>query len=191
MTANDLLLLPFPQELQLETGTFVLHPPLAIRVAGDAGALLPAATRLQAAWQRQGAGAISVSACPGAAAVVHLRVSPAAPARAEGYLLRISDTTIEVLGHDLAGVQHGVSTLIQLQRQCGLTLPRLTIRDWPDLRARGVMLDVSRDKVPTLETLFALIEKLAESLSGGGKKHSPQEHSFMDGVKNFFDKLTG
>ncbi len=36
-----------------------------------------------------------------------------------------------------------------------------------------------------------LIEKLAESLSGGGKKHSPQEHSFMDGVKNFFDKLTG
>jgi molecular chaperone DnaJ len=37
----------------------------------------------------------------------------------------------------------------------------------------------------------ALIEKLAESLSGGGKHHSPQEHSFMDGVKSFFDKLTG
>ncbi|MGR8933744.1 MAG: molecular chaperone DnaJ [Gammaproteobacteria bacterium] len=36
-----------------------------------------------------------------------------------------------------------------------------------------------------------LIEQLAESLSGGGKHHSPQEHSFMDGVKNFFDKLTG
>ena len=36
-----------------------------------------------------------------------------------------------------------------------------------------------------------LIEKLAESLSGGGKKHSPQEHGFMDGVKSFFDKLTG
>jgi len=37
----------------------------------------------------------------------------------------------------------------------------------------------------------ALIEKLQESLSGGGKQHSPQEHSFMDGVKSFFDKLTG
>ncbi|TPQ25421.1 molecular chaperone DnaJ [Methylomonas sp. EFPC3] len=37
----------------------------------------------------------------------------------------------------------------------------------------------------------ALIEKLGESLSGGGKHHSPQEHSWMDGVKNFFDKLTG
>ena len=37
----------------------------------------------------------------------------------------------------------------------------------------------------------ALVEKLGESLAGGGKQHSPQEHSFMDGVKNFFDKLTG
>ena len=36
-----------------------------------------------------------------------------------------------------------------------------------------------------------LIEQLGESLSGGGKHHSPQEHSFMDGIKSFFDKLTG
>jgi len=36
-----------------------------------------------------------------------------------------------------------------------------------------------------------LVEKLSESLSGGGKFHSPQEHSWTDGVKNFFDKLTG
>lgn len=36
-----------------------------------------------------------------------------------------------------------------------------------------------------------LIEKLGESITGGGKHHSPQEHSWTDGVKNFFDKLTG
>ncbi len=36
-----------------------------------------------------------------------------------------------------------------------------------------------------------LIEQLRDSLTGGGKQHSPQEHSFMDGVKSFFDKLTG
>lgn len=36
-----------------------------------------------------------------------------------------------------------------------------------------------------------MIEKLGESLTGGGKQHSPQEHSWMDGVKSFFDKLTG
>ena len=36
-----------------------------------------------------------------------------------------------------------------------------------------------------------LVRQLDESLTGGGKHHSPQEHSFVDGVKNFFDKLTG
>lgn len=37
----------------------------------------------------------------------------------------------------------------------------------------------------------ALVEELSESLSGGGKHHSPQESSWTDGVKSFFDKLTG
>jgi len=36
-----------------------------------------------------------------------------------------------------------------------------------------------------------LVEKLQDSLVGGGKHHSPQEHSWTDGVKSFFDKLTG
>ncbi len=37
----------------------------------------------------------------------------------------------------------------------------------------------------------AWVEQLGESLSGGGKHHSPQESSWTDGVKSFFDKLTG
>ena len=37
----------------------------------------------------------------------------------------------------------------------------------------------------------ALIEKLGESLSNSGTHHSPQESSWLDGVKHFFDKLTG
>jgi molecular chaperone DnaJ len=36
-----------------------------------------------------------------------------------------------------------------------------------------------------------LVAQLHDSLTGGGKQHSPQEHSFIDGVKSFFDKLTG
>ncbi|MBM4207717.1 MAG: molecular chaperone DnaJ [Gammaproteobacteria bacterium] len=37
----------------------------------------------------------------------------------------------------------------------------------------------------------ALVEQLDDSLTGGGKQHSPQESSWTDGVKNFFDKLAG
>ncbi len=37
----------------------------------------------------------------------------------------------------------------------------------------------------------ALVEQLNASLTGDGKQHSPQESSWTDGVKSFFDKLTG
>ena len=53
-------------------------------------------------------------------------------------------------------------TLRQLARLHGGRLPTGTIRDWPDLPVRGVMLDVSHDKVPELDTLRALIDRLAE-----------------------------
>lgn len=36
-----------------------------------------------------------------------------------------------------------------------------------------------------------LIEQFNDSLSGGGSRHSPQAHSWFDGVKQFFDTLTG
>lgn len=34
-----------------------------------------------------------------------------------------------------------------------------------------------------------MIKRLDESLSGGGSHHSPQAHGWLDGVKQFFDKL--
>ncbi|HUV03961.1 MAG TPA: family 20 glycosylhydrolase [Armatimonadota bacterium] len=41
-------------------------------------------------------------------------------------------------------------------------IPCLSISDWPDFPERGVMLDISRDKVPTMETLYHLVDLLAE-----------------------------
>jgi molecular chaperone DnaJ len=34
-----------------------------------------------------------------------------------------------------------------------------------------------------------LVRQLDASLSGGGSRHSPQAHGWLDGVKQFFDKL--
>ena len=34
-----------------------------------------------------------------------------------------------------------------------------------------------------------LVRQLDESLAGGGSKHSPQAHGWLDGVKQFFDKI--
>jgi hypothetical protein len=53
-----------------------------------------------------------------------------------------------------------LSQLVRVHAPAG-RIPALTIEDSPDFAERGVMLDVSRDKVPTMATLFRLIDELA------------------------------
>jgi hexosaminidase len=95
----------------------------------------------------------------------------------ESYRLAIGPSSIRIGAAASAGLQHGVSTLVQLVRLAQfarlsgppesnvgrdrLELPCLDIEDHPDIVARGVMLDISRDKVPTPETLRALVDQLA------------------------------
>ncbi len=79
----------------------------------------------------------------------------------QGYVLDITGDTVDLAGRDDAGLFYGQATLDQLARiQDGL-LPAGTIRDHPDLPVRGVMLDISRDKVPTMDSLKELVMVLA------------------------------
>jgi hexosaminidase len=78
----------------------------------------------------------------------------------QGYRLMITPEGITIIGSH-AGMYYGVCTLRQLVEQQGTTLPCLFIDDSPDYPARGVMLDCSRDKVPTMDTLYDLIDMLA------------------------------
>lgn len=80
----------------------------------------------------------------------------------DGYKLVIKPDVIEITSSTPAGSFYGACTLKQIARQSGKKLPCLVISDWPDLAQRGVMLDISRDKVPTMETLYHLVDLLAE-----------------------------
>ncbi len=66
-----------------------------------------------------------------------------------------------VLAHgDSQGLRYGRACLRQLRSQSGARLPALAIEDAPDFPVRGLLLDVSRDRVPTRETLARLVELL-------------------------------
>ncbi len=80
---------------------------------------------------------------------------------AEGYELRIGADGIDLAAADDAGTFYARSTLAQLARIHDGSLPEGVIRDHPDLPARGVMLDISRDKVPSMASLRDLIDRLA------------------------------
>jgi hexosaminidase len=94
-------------------------------------------------------------------APVEERIDPTV-AHPQGYQLLIQPAACRLIGNDPAGIFYGRKTLVQLRRLFPFSLPCLEITDWPDFPARGVMLDISRDKVPTMPTLFALVDWLAE-----------------------------
>ena len=81
-----------------------------------------------------------------------------APLPPQGYRLTVrEDGTTDIEAADAAGRFYAEQTL----RQLGASPDPVVIEDWPDIAVRGVMLDVSRDKVPTMETLFGLVDRLA------------------------------
>jgi hexosaminidase len=83
-------------------------------------------------------------------------------AQPQGYYLWITPGNCRLIAHDSAGIFYGRQTIAQLRRQFPQALPCMEIRDFPDFPIRGVMLDISRDKVPTMPTLLALVDRLAE-----------------------------
>jgi N-acetyl-beta-hexosaminidase len=126
--------------------------------------LLFAARRFQSAldkmlklkWER-----IASRSVPAEQVGLVLRVAPERAPQPQGYWLHITPGGMLIEGHEPAGVFYGVCTLIQILNQCEGELPCAEIQDWPDFSARGVMLDISRHRVYSMETLFELVDRLA------------------------------
>ncbi len=97
-----------------------------------------------------------------ASAAVKIVRNDSAPDHPEGYTLIIRKSEIEIAFREIPGLRAAMATLRQLFREYGIRLPCVEIRDWPDFARRGVMLDISRGRVPRLETLLDLAERLAD-----------------------------
>ncbi|RMD98431.1 MAG: glycoside hydrolase, partial [Deltaproteobacteria bacterium] len=82
-------------------------------------------------------------------------------AEAEAYRLVVGEGGIRLTAGTPAGAFRGTMTLGQLLTLFPREIPALSIEDSPDFPRRGVMLDISRNKVPTLSTLKGWIEMLA------------------------------
>lgn len=173
-------LLPYPRFLERHEGFYrlpargVLH--LDPALPRD-HVLLPLAKGLQSAAEAAGAELELISGPP-----KHPRLavrafrSAAAPDRPEGYTLVVGSRNVAIHYRQEGGLRAGVATLRQLLREYGRRLPRLTIRDYPDFGRRGVMLDISRGRVPNLRTLLGLVEHLAGFKSNELQLYT--EHTF-------------
>jgi len=169
---------PFPRPRRvLTTGNGWLLPTRVV-AAGLGSSEQPSLSWLSGALRARGH---VLERSPGVsdAAVLHVHRDPNALERRlaanatlpehaseQGYVLTLSSGSLSILHDGEPGLQHALATLVQLIAASSgapgaLELPSLEIADYPDFAARGVMLDISRDKVPTRETLEALIDRLA------------------------------
>lgn len=166
---EPLLLLPAPRRLDLSGGEYSLDRERLILIQAEPPqALLFTAQRLQRALQEHWGPGWEISAggaVPAGQVDLRLQLDPSLQLPAQGYELVVSAGGATIRSPDPAGIFYGACTLIQIIEQASAegdpALPCLEIGDWPDFQARGVMLDVSRNRVPTMETLFNLVDRLA------------------------------
>ena len=81
----------------------------------------------------------------------------------QGYRLTMDGSGVRIEAYDPAGLRYARCTLKQIVEQADAEgrVEVMEVEDWPDFAARGVMLDISRDRVPTMATLRELVDLLA------------------------------
>lgn len=162
---NNLQLLPTPRQIIYLDGTTDLIDNQLIVLDGPTPQdLYVTARRLQQALRQEAELNWSIVAgqnLPSERVGLQLSVVPHATRHPQGYQLAMTPAGISIMAGTPVGIFYGSQTFIQILAQSQGSLPQLRITDWPDFPNRGVMLDVTRDKVPSMETLFNLVELLA------------------------------
>lgn len=156
-------LVPQPRRIERRPGACALHGSSA-RLVAPAGHRSLALERLARKLRSRDS---TGTPLPGAA--VELQLDARLPHGEEGYTLDVTPTGARIVARTSAGLDHGARTLAQLLTSAGYDpetrrwrdVPCVAIEDWPAFARRGVMLDVSRDRVPRMDRLFELVETLA------------------------------
>ncbi len=178
--ATDLLLAPMPKKISAKEGAFDTSGKRFIKLeAEDPQCLVAAAKKTGLDWE--------ITASPKAPkSLTGLMIvqDPEADLAPEAYKLEVLPDGIKITASTPMGAFYGACTLAQIVRQSTVngeqsteegsevapsptrpvahSLPCLSITDAPDFPVRGVMLDISRDKVPTMDTLYHLVNLLSE-----------------------------
>lgn len=78
------------------------------------------------------------------------------------YKIIIEDNHIQIYYQDIAGAIYGSITLKHMIEECKGNIPNGIFIDKPQFLVRGLLYDISRNKVPKLETLYRLVDIMWE-----------------------------
>lgn len=159
------VLMPVPRHVIWGPGSVTLPVELCIVVTARQQELLPIILRFQQfITLRLGITAPVVATTSGLGTGLRLRIVPdsATVAHAQGYTLSVGQEEILLQAGTAAGAALGLATLKQVLIGSGRMVPEVHIEDYPDFGRRGVMLDLSRGKVPTMADLYRYVDLMAD-----------------------------
>lgn len=148
--APEVNLLPYPASLELSDGVFVLPEKITISAPAELSEdVIRWTVRL-----------LNLPAIMAPGALVRCVFEAGLPV--EGYRLSIGPRAVEIHYGAPAGLYYALVSFRQLAVNYRGRIPCMRIEDSPSLPVRGVMLDISRDKVPQLPTLFRIVDYLSD-----------------------------
>ncbi len=163
MIAENIIIFPRPKAIEHLQGYYSIPNDGVISIPyADRGILFPIARRLLEIVHQSLAVKLTIT---------HKGTSHSVPISfvrndftEEEYAIDVHANGIVIGYGNAAGAFHAVSTLKQILVQCNRSkeVPYLKILDKPDFAARGIMLDISRNKVPTIETLYPFVDFMAD-----------------------------
>jgi len=177
MQAQDLVLIPQPQQVIASEGNFDLnesqrlwinnsaHNDFALQQLKDElSAQIGVASELVKSPKKANIILYAIEENPNAKIKKHLPDSEKLQKIGEqGYWLKIDNNEIKLIANTERGLFYGVQTLRQLIKTAkNGNLPALEITDWPALEYRGWMDDISRGPIPTVAYVKDAIRKLSQ-----------------------------
>ena len=186
LTQADLPLLPMPQSIVRNTGSFTVQDGTTI-VATDAGGTSAAA--LLVAHVRAERGLTLVAGTSGTIRFVR----DAAITGDEAYTLTVTPRGITVTASGDRGLVHGAMTLAQLLSPDAafgkpVAVPALTITDAPRFAWRGLMIDPARHFLP-MPALRAIVDQMASVKLNTLHLHLTDDQGWRVEIKKY-PKLT-
>ncbi|MBR5134605.1 MAG: family 20 glycosylhydrolase [Clostridia bacterium] len=97
----------------------------------------------------------------------------------EAYTLAVCEDGVSITAQGERGVFYAVQTLKQLAAN-GATVPCVSIADVPDFAYRGFYQDVSRGRIPTVETVKKLVDRLAALKMNSLQLYVEHTHRFAE-----------
>jgi len=138
-------IIPQPVSLQIDAGSFTINAKTAISIDGNK-ALTDAAVFLKSTLNTLSGYELPLKAAKTNSIV--LMIAKLENTNEEGYQLLVTPTKITIKANTKAGIVYGIQSLLQMlpavRTNASLSIPCLSITDYPRFKWRGMHLDVSR-----------------------------------------------